>query len=49
MMERISAMIGMSPSEKISLIDSTSFTVLVVNVPIGVLSNCERFKPSTFL
>ena len=35
----ISAMIGISPSEKISLILSISLIVLVVNVPMGVLSN----------
>ena len=34
-----SAIIGINPSEKISLILSISLIVLVVNVPIGVLSN----------
>ena len=42
-------MIGTKPSEKISLIDSMSLIVLVVNVPIGVLSNWERLRPSIFL
>ena len=35
----ISAIMGISPSEKISLILSISLIVLVVNVPMGVLSN----------
>ena len=35
----MSAIIGISPSEKISLILSISLIVLVVNVPMGVLSN----------
>jgi hypothetical protein len=35
----ISAIMGISPSEKISLILSISLIVLVVKVPIGVLSN----------
>ena len=34
-----SAKMGINPSEKISLILSISLMVLVVNVPIGVLSN----------
>ena len=34
-----SANIGIKPSEKISLMLSISLIVLVVNVPIGVLSN----------
>ena len=32
-----------------SLILSISSTVLVVNMPIGVLSNCERLSERTFL
>ncbi len=44
-----SAIIGISPSEKISLIASMSLIVRVVNVPMGVLSNWERLRPSTFL
>ena len=38
-MVKKSAIIGINPSEKISLILSISLIVLVVNVPIGVLSN----------
>ena len=37
--ERRSDTIGISPSEKISLMDSISLIVRVVRVPIGVLSN----------
>src|SRR5260221_11594091 len=47
--ERRSAIIGTNPSEKISLMDSISLIVRVVNVPIGVLSNCERLSPTIFL
>ena len=47
--ESKSAMIGTNPSEKISLIDSMSLIVLVVNVPMGVLSNCERLSDIIFL
>ena len=42
MIDNKSAIIGINPSEKISLMDSMSFMVRVVKVPIGVLSNCER-------
>ena len=42
--ESRSARMGTSPSEKISLMDSISLIVLVVSVPIGVLSNCERLR-----
>jgi len=38
MIDRKSAMIGISPSLKMSLIDSISLMVRVVSVPIGVLS-----------
>jgi hypothetical protein len=48
-MESRSAMMGTSPSEKISLIDSISLIVLVVSVPIGVLSNWERLSPIILL
>src|ERR1035437_3235346 len=37
-MESISATIGINPSEKISLMDSMSFMVRVVKVPIGTLT-----------
>ena len=47
--ESRSEMIGINPFEKISLIDSISLIVLVVKVPIGVLSNCRRFKLNIFL
>src|ERR1700694_5178161 len=47
--ESRSAIIGISPSEKISLMASISLIVRVVRVPIGVLSNWERLSPSTFL
>jgi hypothetical protein len=43
-MESKSAKIGINPSANTSLILSISSTVLVVNVPIGVLSKCERFN-----
>ena len=36
-----SAIMGINPSEKMSLILSISLMVRVVNVPIGVLSNCR--------
>ena len=39
MMVKKSAKIGISPSEKISLMLSISLMVLVVKVPMGVLSN----------
>ena len=38
-MVKKSAMMGINPSEKISLMLSISLMVLVVNVPMGVLSN----------
>ena len=44
-----SEIIGIKPSLKISLMLSISFMVRVVSVPIGVVSNCFRFKPITFL
>ena len=47
--ESKSAMIGTRPSENISLMDSMSLIVRVVNVPMGVLSNCERLSPIIFL
>ena len=47
--ESRSAIMGISPSEKISLIDSISLMVRVVRVPMGVLSNCERFKPKNLI
>ncbi len=40
---------GYQSIRKISLIDSISLIVRVVSVPIGVLSNCERFKPNILL
>ena len=40
---------GINPSANTSLILSISSTVLVVNVPIGVLSNWERFNERIFL
>ena len=49
MMESKSEIIGIRPLEKISLMDSISFMVRVVNVPIGVLSNCRKFRLNTFL
>ena len=44
MMDNKSAMIGINPSLKISLMDSMSFIVRVVSVPIGVVSNWERLR-----
>src|ERR1700757_4849639 len=41
-MDNRSAMMGTSPSLKISLMDSMSLIVLVVNVPMGVLSYCDK-------
>ena len=42
--ESRSAMIGINPSAKISLMRSISSMVLVVKVPMGVLSNWRRFR-----
>lgn len=42
--ESRSAIMGTSPSAKISLTDSISLTVRVVSVPIGVLSYCLTFN-----
>src|SRR5882672_2301157 len=47
-MDSRSAIMGISPSEKISLMASMSLMVRVVSVPMGVLSNWERLNPSTF-
>ena len=44
-----SAMMGISPSEKTSLILSISLMVRVVRVPIGVLSNWRNSRFTTFL
>ncbi len=49
MMESRSAIIGISPSEKISLMLSMSLIVRVVRVPIGVVSNWRRFRPIILL
>ena len=47
-MDSRSAMIGIRPSAKISLMRSISSMVRVVRVPIGVWSNWRRFRCSTF-